>query len=637
MKISVLPVGPFDASFTYLSDENLAVGQIVRVPFGKRNLVGVVTGDPVSNDKIALKSIERSYNYRVPNYDFMEWIASYTVSKRGNVLKMILAEQTLFSTKKSIPAEEMLFNFEHICLNDEQKCAYNALLNNRQTLLLEGVTGSGKTEIYLSYVQQILLQGKQVLILLPEISLTPQIMQRIQKYFGVLPLVWNTSVSAVNRRIAWIKALSGERCIIIGARSALFLPFTNLGCIIVDEEQDSSYKQEEGVLYNARDMAVVLGKLRSVPVVLSSATPSFESYANVLVHKYGYVSVKNRFGTAQLPHINLIDMRQNEFNGYVSPPLIDAIQKRMALKEQTLIYVNRRGYAPISLCKSCGEKISCPNCSTWLVYHKGINKLVCHYCEYSQKIPSSCKYCGSEDSYIQYGVGVERISEELLRKIPNIRLGIASSDTISSIDKIEDLMQQVKDNKIDVIIGTQILAKGHHFPNITLVGIIDGDLGLQGADIRASEKTYQLVNQVAGRAGREGKKGEILIQTYKCNHPLFVALKYNQNQQFIDMEMEFRKEHSFPPFSRLVSIIISGKDKQNVEKVARKIKETCPRNIEIFGPSPAPIPLLRSRVRWRILLRYKGRISHILRQWMSSLKIPRSVRIQIDVDPINFL
>lgn len=637
MKISVLPVGPFDTSFTYLSDENLEIGQVVRIPFGKRSLVGVVTSDPVSDDRVDLKNIERVYSYRISNYDFMEWIASYTVSKRGNVLKMILAEQTLFSTKKTIPVKEMFFDFKPICLNEEQKYAYDALLSNRKTLLLEGVTGSGKTEIYLSYAQQILQQGKQVLILLPEISLTPQIMQRIQKYFGVLPLVWNTSVSAVNRRIAWIKALSGEKCIIIGARSALFLPFTNLGCVVVDEEQDSSYKQEEGVLYNARDMSVVLGNLRSIPVILSSATPSFESYANVLGGKYGYVSVKNRFGTAELPEINLIDMRQNEFNGYISPPLIEAIQKRIALKEQSLIYVNRRGYAPISLCKSCGEKISCPNCSTWLVYHKGANKLFCHYCGYSQKIPSDCKYCGSEGAYIQYGVGVERISEELLRKIPNIRLGIASSDTISSIDKIENLMQQVKDNQIDVIIGTQILAKGHHFPNITLVGIIDGDLGLQGADIRAAEKTYQLINQVAGRAGREGKKGEILIQTYKCNHPLFAALQHNQNQKFIDMEMEFRKKHRFPPFSRLVSIIVSGKDKSDVEKVAGKIKETCPENIEIFGPSPAPISLLRNRVRWRLLLRYKGRISHILRRWMYSLKIPGSVKIQIDVDPINFL
>lgn len=637
MKIPVLPIGPFDTSFTYLSDENLPVGGVVRVPFGKRSIVGIVTDDSVSESRASLKNIEKYYGYRLPNYDFMNWVASYTVSKRGNVLKMILAEKTLFSCKKTVPAEEIKFDFGEIDLNEEQKNAYDVLLSNYGTLLLEGVTGSGKTEVYLAYIQKILQQGKQVLILLPEISLTPQIMQRIQKYFGVLPLVWNTSVSAVNRRIAWVKAISGERCIIIGARSALFLPFTNLGCIVVDEEQDSSYKQEEGVLYNARDMAVVLGNLRSIPVVLSSATPSLESHANVLSHKYGHVSIKSRFGAAQLPQINLIDMRQNEFNGYISPPLIEAIKKRIALHEQSLIYVNRRGYAPISLCKSCGEKISCPNCSTWLVYHKSSSKLVCHYCGYSQKLPSSCKYCGSKNSYIQYGVGVERISEELLQKIPNVRLGIASSDTVSSLSKIEELIQQVRDNQLDVIIGTQILAKGHHFPNITLVGIIDGDLGLQGADIRAAEKTYQLVNQVAGRAGREEKRGEILIQTYKSNHPLFTALQQNQSQQFIDMEMDFRKSHNLPPFARFASIIISGEDKQNVEKTAQMIRKTCPKGIEVFGPSPAPIFLLRGRVRWRILLKYKGKISHILQQWMSSLRVSKSVKIQVDVDPINFL
>lgn len=637
MKVSVLPIGPFDTSFTYLSDEVLSVGDIVRIPFGNRSIVGIITDDPISENISDLKKVEKTYGYHIPNYDFMNWLADYTVSPRGNVLKMILAEKTLFSAKKPPRVEEISFNFEEIHLNDEQKSAYDALLDNNETLLLEGVTGAGKTEVYLAYARRILEQGKQVLILLPEISLTPQIMQRIQKYFGTFPLIWNTTVSATNRRIAWVKAISGEKCIVIGARSALFLPFTNLGCIIVDEEQDSSYKQEEGVLYNARDMAVVLGNLHSIPVVLSSATPSLESYVNAQNHKYKYVSIKSRFGVSQLPKINLIGMQQNKFDGYISPPLIEAIQKRIAQQEQSLIYVNRRGYAPISLCKSCGEKISCPNCSTWLVYHKNSEKLVCHYCGHTQKIPSKCQYCGSENSYIQYGIGVERVSEELARKIPNIRLGIASSDTISSLSKIEELIQQVKNNQIDVIIGTQILAKGHHFPNITLVGIVDGDLGLQGADIRSSEKTYQLVNQVAGRAGREEKKGEILIQTYKCNHPLFTALQRNQNQKFIDMEIEFRKLHNLPPFSRLVSIIISGQDKGKVERTAKMIRKTCPKNIEAFGPSPAPIFLLRGRVRWRILLRYKGKISYILRQWISSLKIPRSIKIQIDVDPINFL
>lgn len=638
MKISVLPIGPFDTSFTYLSDAELSVGEVVKVPFGQRSLIGVVTNDPPDESIENLRHVEKSYGFVIPNFDFMNWVAAYTVSQRGNVLKMILVEKTLFSCKKETLVEEIFFDLRDINLNDEQKTAYEAMITGTEKpFLLEGVTGSGKTEVYLAYSQYILKNKKQVLILLPEISLTPQIMQRIEKYFGVFPLVWNSNVTPKNRRAVWLKALSGEPCVIIGARSALFLPFTNLGCIIVDEEHDSSYKQEEGVMYNARDMAIVLGKLHSVPVILSSATPSLESRVNVHNNKYGYVSIKNRFGASKLPTLTLVDMRQNKFDGYISPILINAIKKRIFQQEQCIMYVNRRGYAPISLCKSCGEKITCPNCSTWLVYHKNSNKLICHYCGHTQEIPHKCRCCGEEDSYIQYGVGVERISEELARKIPKARLGIASSDTISSLGKIEELIQKIKNNQIDVVIGTQILAKGHHFPNITLVGIVDGDLGLQGADVRSSEKMYQLINQVSGRAGREGKSGQILIQTYKCDHPLYTALQQGQNQRFIDMEIDFRKKCNLPPFSRFVSIIISGTNREKVEETARMLRRKCPKNINAFGPSPAPISLLRGRVRWRILLKSNGIMSHILRQWLASVEIPSNVRIQVDVDPINFL
>jgi len=637
MKVSVLPVAPFDTSFSYFSEKELAVGEVVSIPFGHRKLVGVVTDDPV-DDNIELKSIEKSYGYKIPNCDFLNWVASYTVTPRGNILKMILAEKTLFSYKKAIEIEQVNFKFHDINLNEEQKIAYDKICENTtKPFLLEGVTGSGKTEVYLSYIQQILKQNKQVLILLPEISLTPQIIFRIQKYFGVLPMVWNSVITPPKRRSIWVKAISGEPCIVIGARSALFLPFSNLGCIVVDEEQDSSYKQEEGALYNARDMAVVLGKLHGVKVILSSATPSLESCVNARNHKYDYAVIKNRFGESQLPSLKLIDMRQNKFDGYLSAMLIDAINNRISKREQSLIYVNRRGYAPISLCKSCGEKIACPNCSTWLVYHKNSNKLICHYCGHTQQIPHSCKYCGAENSYIQYGVGVERISEELAKKIPTARVEIASSDTIASLDKIEALIKKINNNEVDIVIGTQILAKGHHFPNITLVGIVDGDLGLQGADIRASEKTYQLVNQVAGRAGRAKKKGQILIQTFNTSHPLYSALNAGHEEQFVDMEIEFRKKHNLPPFSKFVSIIISGTNHALTEQVAKMIKKSCPKNIEAFGPAPAPIFLLRGRSRWRILIKSKNIISANIRDWIYSQKIQKNIKIQIDIDPINFL
>lgn len=635
MKISVLPIGPFDFSFSYWTDIDVSVGDVVQVPFGARRLVGVVTDDPIDSE-IELKSIDKKFGYAI-SYDFVDWVASYTISPRGNVLKMFLSEKTLFLCKTKTEIPKIKFNLQDIHLNEEQKYAYEALLQNSlKPFLLKGVTGSGKTEVYLSYAQYILQSGKQVLILLPEISLTSQIMLRIQKYFGAYPLVWNSNITAKSRRGVWLKAHSGEACIIIGARSALFLPFKNLGCIIIDEEQDSSYKQEDGVLYNARDMAVVLGKLRSIPVILSSATPSLESCINARTGKYAYASMTKRFGRSQLPSLSLIDMRQNKFDGYISPFLIDSIKHKIKDNEQSLIYINRRGYAPISLCKACGEKIACPNCSTWLVYHQNKNKLICHYCGHAQDVPQKCS-CGSENSFIQYGVGVERVAEELLRKIPNVRIGVASSDTIPSLDKIEELIRKINDQQIDVIIGTQILAKGHHFPGITLVGIVDGDLGLQGADVRSSEKMYQLVNQVSGRAGRGEKKGEILIQTFNPDHPLYVALQNGENEKFIDMEIKFRRQHELPPFYRFTSIIISGTNKTAVEETAKMLKKNSPKNIEVFGPSPAPIALLRGRVRWRILLKSKGIISKIVRRWISSLKIPRNVRVQLDVDPINFL
>ena len=643
MKISVIITGVFNKCFQYEHDCDLCEGTVVEVPFGisNRSVLGIVSSEKIETNR-ELKSILKVLPYNIgENYvKFLNWMASYTLIPRGMILKMILAEKSIFTAKREIKISQNICDFacQNINLNEEQQKAFESIKDNRP-FLLQGVTGSGKTEVYLKKAKEIFDKDKQILILFPEIALTNQVQKRIEKYFGISPIIWNSTVSTKNRKSAWLTAFSGQKCIVIGARSALFLPFKNLGLIVVDEEHDSSYKQQEQSCYNARDMAVVLAKISNIPLILASATPSVESIVNVRNGKYGYFNIQNRYGNSQLPNFQLIDMRQNKFDGFISPPLYFAIKERLNKKEQCLIYLNRRGYSPITLCKSCGEKLSCPNCSTWLVYHKDMDKLICHYCGQKISIPKKCTHCEAEDSFIPFGPGVERIYDEIKRKIPNARVLIASSDTFSSDQDIKASLAQIHNNEVDIIVGTQILAKGHHFPNITLVGIIDGDLGLFGADLRASEHTYQLINQVAGRAGREEKLGEILVQTFKSDHPLFQALLTNNSENFIDLEIENRKKQQLPPFTKYAAIIISGKNKQKTENIAKLLKKTCPKNIKIFGPAPAPIFMIRGRVRWRILLKsnQKNALNTEISTWLSQLKVPPDVRITVDIDPITFL
>lgn len=651
-RYSVIIDGPFDASFSYECSQSLQTGDVVQIPFGKRNVVGVVSNDPVDETR-ELKSIAKKFDYNIGenNFDFLNWVAAYTLAPRGNVLKMLLAEKTLFSVKKADETRECNFAFGEISLNSEQQSAYKEIISaGAQVFLIDGVTGSGKTEIYLKFVQDILRQGKQVLIMLPEIALTNQLQERIRKYFGAPPLVYNSNITPKNRRQIWQAAISGKSCLVIGARSSLFLPFKNLGLIVADEEHDSSYKQGEGVIYNARDMAVVRGHLQKIPIILASATPSLESYINAKAGKYKYIELKKRYGESQLPVIKFIDMRQKlppipakilhgkvEKLQFISRDLFAEIVEKIRLKEQVLVYVNRRGYSPITLCKSCGAKLECPDCSSWLVYHKGFDALICHYCGHKTKIPSKCASCDAEDSYIPFGAGVERIYDELKKKLPAAHVEIASSDTMSNEKNRIQLFQKISSGEVDIIIGTQILAKGHHFPNITLVGVIDGDLGLQGADIRASERTYQMINQVAGRAGRGEKNGKIIIQTYNPEHPLYKTMQQGEN--FMILETNFRKAHNLPPFSQFISLIISGTNHELTEKTAKMLCANAPKNLQIFGPAPAPLFLLRGRARWRILVKSKNKSgAHTaIKNWLVSKKIPKNIKVQVDVDPYSFL
>ncbi|MDR3187176.1 MAG: primosomal protein N' [Holosporaceae bacterium] len=642
--VSVLPSVPLDGSFSYLSEANLEIGDLVKVPFGMREVIGLVTGDPVDANR-ELKKISSVLNFNIgaENCKFLRWASSYNLMPAGSVLKMILAEKTVFTVKgKNDLAPEKINagDFRDIELNPEQNLACAKIVENEcKPFLLDGITGSGKTEIYLSAVRDTLLKARQALILFPEIALTSQISLRVEKYFGFQPMIWNSNVNAVSRRLIWRQAIAGEPCLVVGARSALFLPFKNLGLIVVDEEHDSSYKQEEGGFYNARDMAVVRGNLLKIPVILSSATPSIESILNAENRKYGYASVKSRYGASQVPSVDLVDMRQNKFDGFISPILLNEIKRNISRGEQCLIYLNRRGYSPITLCQSCGEKIMCPNCSAWLVQHRNMDKLLCHYCGHKMSVPNVCGNCGAEKSHIPFGPGVERIFDELQAKLPTVRIEIASSDTIGSAKSIETLFQKIINNEVDIVVGTQILAKGHHFPNITLVGVVDGDLGLNGADLRASEKTYQLISQVAGRAGRAEKPGKILIQTFNPDHSLYAALKSNNVKKFLDLEIKFRRERELPPFFKFAAVIISGVNRELTKKIAQNLGETCPKSVKMYGPAPAPLFLLRGRTRWRILLKSSKKISlnNVIKQWIFSQKIPKNIKIQIDIDPNNFL
>lgn len=649
--IEVLPTGPFDTGFFYLSEEVLAPGDIVEIPFGNRKILGMVIGNKAQlPSEIKLKAISKKYDFSIEQLyrDFIWWVAAYTLIPRGNILKMILCEKSVFQQKKERQAKEEKTQHSEkqadiaIQLNEEQQKAYELIKNSEQKpFLLQGVTGSGKTEVYLSVIRDILAENKQALILLPEIALTSQLSGRIERYFGLKPIIWNSSITPNHRKIAWIKAISGEKIIVIGTRSALFLPFKRLGAIVVDEEHDSSYKQEENGSYNARDMAVVLADFKKIPIILTSATPSLESYVNAKTHKYNYAFIKNRFGVAQNVPIKLIDMRQCKFFGnFLSQNLLDAIKEKIQKGEQSLIYLNRRGYSPITLCKSCGRKIACPNCSCWLVYHKKLHKMICHYCGHKSDIPEKCDHCNSEDSYIQFGPGVERIQEEISKRIPSAKILLVSSDNVVSEKNITEIRKKILNNEVNVIIGTQILAKGHHFPNITLVGVVDGDLGLNCSDLRSSEKTYQLIQQVAGRAGRADKPGEILIQTFSPEHSLYQALKENNITNFINMEIASRKENNLPPFTRLASLIISGTNGELTEETAKKLAKSWPKNeITMFGPAPAPLFLLRGRKRWRILFKSSKKIalSKVIKNWIVSQKSPKNIKIQIDIDPVTFL
>lgn len=509
--------------------------------------------------------------------------------------------------------------------------------------LLDGVTGSGKTETYFEPVAEALAAGRQVLVLLPEIALTEAFLKRFEDRFGAPPVLWHSSLKSTERRRAWRAAAAGTAQVVVGARSALFLPFANLGLIVVDEAHEVSFKQDDGVRYNARDVAVMRAHFEQIPVILASATPALESLAMAEAGTYAKIDLPARFGGAELPHIATIDLTKEKpgRGAWLAEPLVAALEDRLAKGEQSLLFLNRRGYAPLTLCRNCGFRFQCPNCSAWLVEHRFSSRLACHHCGHQTAVPERCPECGEPDCLVACGPGVERIADEIAERLPEARVFVATSDTLNSPGRAAEFVAAVERGLIDVIVGTQLVTKGFHFPELTLVGVVDADLGLEGGDLRAAERTYQQIAQVAGRAGRGAKPGEVLIQTRHPEAPVIAALAEGDRDAFYEAETEARRYAGAPPFGRWAAIIVSAEEESDARDAANRIGRAKPDHpdLAIYGPAPAPLSLLRGRYRYRLLINAKrsAALQDIIRGWLGPLDHPAGVRVGVDIDPYSFV
>jgi primosomal protein N' (replication factor Y) len=509
--------------------------------------------------------------------------------------------------------------------------------------LLDGVTGSGKTEVYLEAVAACLREGRQALVMLPEIALSSQWTERFQRRFGVAPAVWHSDLPSRVRKITWAAVAAGTAPVVVGARSALFLPFPDLGLVVVDEEHEAAFKQQDGVVYNARDMAVVRARFCGAPAVLVSATPSLETVANVESGRYGHERLTSRHAGASMPLVELVDLRENppERGRFLAPRLIEAVRQTLARGEQAMLFLNRRGYAPLTLCRHCGHRMQCPNCTAWLVEHRTRGQLLCHHCGHTMGIPPECPSCSATDSLTPVGPGIERITEEAALVFPDARRLIMASDTIAGPHAAAAAAHAIENREVDLIIGTQLVAKGWHFPHLTFVGVVDADLGLAGGELRASERTVQLLHQVAGRAGRAEAPGRVMLQTFIPDHPVMQALLQGDLDAFMANEAESRRDGEWPPYGRLAALIVSADTAVVADTVARDLGWSAPRGdgIVVLGPAPAPMALLRGRHRRRLLLKVRRDVpvQPILRSWLAAVKVPGTARVDVDVDPISFL
>ena len=579
------------------------------------------------------------------------------------VVRTMIKNETLVPADSRAIENENRFIYEYrdmgnVVLNDEQSAAAGeigtAVANGGfSVFLLDGITGSGKTQVYFDSALRAYNAGKSVLLMMPEIALTAQFMSRFESRFGAPPVVWHSNLTAARRRDIWRGVLRGEIRVVVGTRSALFLPWQNLGLIVVDEEHDTSYKQEDMGNYHARDMAILRASIAGFPVVLASATPSAETLENVANGKYRGLKLSSRFGGATLPKIETIDLRENRPESYskqsgdeavdvmgaLSMPMCDAIRETLDNHQQVMLFINRRGFAPIVQCKKCGWTATCDECSVGMTYHKRIGKLLCHMCGRTEPMPDKCPNCGGDVS--TRGVGIEKIQEEIVARFPGARTALVSSDTIASRQSLERIVSRMESGEIDIVIGTQILAKGHHFPNLTLVGVVDADMGLFGTDFRAAEHTFQQLFQVAGRAGRGAFPGRVLLQTYQPDHPVLNAICAGNRDEFMKTDMENRRAAKMPPYGQLIAVVVEGERENVLQKYCTDLAAVAP-NItcgRIMGPVPAQIYQVRNWYRMRFLISgdVRAKLQPIVATWLSRVKQPANIRVKIDVNPVNFM
>ena len=669
VRVTVLLPLPFDHPFDYALPDGMALcaGDLVSVPLGKRMVVGAVWDDApqgtlADGASARLKEVAAKLDAPALPDDlrqFIDWVAHYTMAPRGAVLALALKANLLApvglargSRRAAVAQPNPDFPGPVLSAAQAQEAArLQALVQARDfsVTLLEGVTGSGKTEVYLEAVATALRGGRQALLLLPEIALSAQFTARLAARFGAAPAVWHSALSPAQRRATWRGVAGGQGVaggrisLVLGARSALFLPFADLGVVIVDEEHEAAYKQEDGVIYHARDMAVVRARLAGCAAILASATPSLESSVNAAQGRYRHGVLAGRHGGAAAPMIETVDLRlaPPERGRFLSPVVIEAMTAALAGGAQAMLFLNRRGYAPLMLCRRCGHRVSCPNCTAWLVAHRARDRLLCHHCGHTIQVPTQCPSCKAAESLVPIGPGVERIAEEVQAVLPQARQLLMTSDAIGSAAQAQAAVGAIEAGSVDVVIGTQMMAKGWHFPNLTLVGVVDADLGLAGGDLRAAERSAQLLHQVAGRVGRAEQPGRALLQTYQPDHPVMQALASGDLAGFRAAEADLRRPGHWPPFGRLAALIVTADEAEAVTSACRALAMQAPvqDGLVVLGPAPAPFAILRGRHRWRFLLKAERRVpvQAVLRDWLARVPLPRSVRIIIDIDPISFL
>ena len=659
--INILLPLPFNQTFQYLcnEEEKVELGDFVLVPFKDKIVTGCIWENKSKLkkklQKKKIRNIEKKLNFsplNKQNRDFIDWVSNYTMNNLGSTLKLCLSIKQIFKKKKIEKIKDQFLNLssDKFLLTKEQlnakKYIFQKIDNKKfSTVVIDGVAGSGKTEVYFEAINKCLMEKKQVLVLLPEISMTTQWFDRFKKKFKTNPLLWHSDIKGSEKIKIWKSILEDNVNIVVGARSSLFLPFKNLGLIIIDEEHDQSFKQEEGIIYNARDMAVVRAKISNIPIILCSATLSIETKLNVLERKYDVVKLKQAYGKAGLPEVKIIDLGENppEKRMWLTDEVHRELKKTIESGNQALFFLNRRGFAPYVFCNSCYKKILCPNCDVGLVFHKKIDNLICHHCGYKSLLENNKKICKESEKKCDlflYGPGVEKIYEEIKNKNKNLNIEILTSDVMQKKGKGETILRKFEREEINVIIGTQILAKGHHFPKLTLVVIVDADFGFIGGDLRAAEKTFQLLMQVSGRSGRSRLSGKVLIQSTMADNPILKKIKKFDLNGFFLEELNIRKESGLPPFKKLCSLMLISKNEKKLNDFCRKMKVNIePSNkFEVLGPAPPFISYVRGKYRKRFIIRCpkNKNIQKFVSIWLKKLQTPFDLKISIDIDPYNF-